>query len=90
MARFAVTYASLATASAVMLGDEALGPAPSGGAAAGTPAAAAWSQFADAAGRSVADSHQAVGELSRALSLAARIYEIADERSASDLTPVTP
>jgi hypothetical protein len=56
-----------------------------GGAAAQTPAAGAWSDFVDAAGRALRDTVQTVEGMSKALSMAARAYEIADEASARGL-----
>ena len=51
-----------------------------GGAAAQTPAAGAWSDFVDAAGRALGDTRaDGRGQLSKALSMAARAYEVADQ-----------
>jgi hypothetical protein len=55
------------------------------GAAAQTPAAGAWSDFVDTADRALRDTVQTVDDMSKALSMAARAYWIADQASARGL-----
>jgi hypothetical protein len=88
MSEFRVTPESLMLGSTMIStsgaggGDESLGY---GGAAAQTPAAGAWSDFVDTADRALRDTVQTVDGMSKALSLAARAYWIADEASARGL-----
>jgi hypothetical protein len=58
---------------------------PFGGAAAQTPAAGAWSDFVDAADQMLRSTTQAVDDMSKALSTAARAYQVADQASARGL-----
>lgn len=81
MSFFEVTAGSLQDASALLSSPETavLG---CGGAAAGTPAAGAWSGFVDTADAVLRASHAAEADLSSALSIAARAYVWADSSSA--------
>jgi hypothetical protein len=88
MTGFAVTTTHLVTASGLLTSDEAMGPMPAGGAAAGTPAAGAWSDFVDTGGQVVSGADTAISDLSRSVSLAARIYQMADEQSADSMQVV--
>lgn len=58
------------------------------GAAAQTPAAGAWSDFAGRADRTLIDAEQVCGDLARALSEAARAYELSDEAAASSMQAI--
>jgi len=88
MSEFRVTPESLILGSTMINtsgaggGGESLGY---GGAAAQTPAAGAWSDFVNSADRALRDTVETVEGLSKALSTAARAYEIADEASARGL-----
>jgi hypothetical protein len=55
------------------------------GAAAQTPAAGAWSHFAEQAGRAVADADEVSGDLARALTASANAYELSDEATAASM-----
>lgn len=88
MSEFRVTPESLMLGSSLMSTSGAGGGGENfsyGAAAAQTPAAGAWSDFVDAAGRALSDSVQSVEGMSKALSTAARAYEIADEASSRGL-----
>ena len=88
MSTFAVTTTHLVSASTLLLGDEITGPMPSGSAAASTPADGAWSDFVSCGLRVVTGAHTAITELSHSASLAARIYQMADEQSADSMQVV--
>jgi hypothetical protein len=88
MSTFAVTTGHLISASTLLLGDEITAAALPADAAADTPAAGAWSDFAGSGERVVSGAHTAITDLSRSVSLAARIYEMADERSADSMQVV--
>lgn len=86
MSSFSVSAAQLQDASRSVSGvDCRVTLSGQGGAASGTPAAGAWSQFADAADGVGAKLDVAAEDLARALSLAARAYQLADESAASSL-----
>jgi hypothetical protein len=85
MSSFQVTPASLRDGAAAL----SLSPAPVSlgdeGAAGGTPAAAAWMEFAGRADQSLTAGREAVVGLARALQTAASAYELADASAASSL-----
>jgi ApbE superfamily uncharacterized protein (UPF0280 family) len=88
MSQFRVTPESLMLGSSLISTSGAGGGGESfsyGGAAAQTPAAGAWSDFVDAAGRALGDTVQTVEGMSKALSMAARAYEVADQVSSRGL-----
>jgi ApbE superfamily uncharacterized protein (UPF0280 family) len=88
MSEFRVTPESLMLGSSMMITSGTGGGGESfsyGAAAAQTPAAGAWSDFVDAASRALGDTVQTVEGLSKALSTAARAYEIADQVSSRGL-----
>jgi hypothetical protein len=55
------------------------------GAAAQTPVSGAWAEFVGRADRALLDADEVSSELARALSGAARAYELSDEAAASSL-----
>lgn len=85
MATFQVTVENLQMGSALLSPAMGLDTSLSGGAATGTPVAGAWSTFVEDAERVRQTSRQALGDLSRSLSLAGRAYEIADQSAACSL-----
>lgn len=88
MSEFHVTPESLMLGSSMIATSGAGGGGESfsyGGAAAQTPAAAAWSDFVETADRVLRDSVQSVEDMSKALSMAARAYQVADQASSRGL-----
>jgi hypothetical protein len=88
MSGFQVTTSHLVTAAGLLATDESSGPMPDGGAAASTPAAGAWSDFVAAGAPVVSGAHTAITDLSQSVSLAARIYQMADQQSADSMQVV--
>ena len=82
---FEVTTENLQVASDLLWPGTGPGALASGGAAAGTPVAGAWSEFVNDADRAIQNSHQTISGLSRALSLAAQMYAIAEQSAICSL-----
>jgi len=55
------------------------------GAAAQTPVAGAWGEFVGRAGRALLDADEVSGDLVRALSEAARAYQLSDQAAAASM-----
>jgi hypothetical protein len=55
------------------------------GAAAQTPVAGAWAEFASRAGRALADADEVSADLARALQAAANAYLLSDETTAASM-----
>jgi hypothetical protein len=88
MVEFKVTPENLMMASSLVgtsgLGEGMLVMGPPD-AAAQTPAAGAWSQFVENADRALRSVHESVADLSNALSMAARAYQLSDQAGAASL-----
>ena len=79
MSRFSVVASDLTEASALLSGQEFAVFGTGGEGAAGTPVAGVWAGFVDNTDGVSRGSAHAVDGLSRALGLAGRAYELADD-----------
>ena len=86
MSGFRVVTEGLSLGSAVIAaGGSVVGLGGVSGAAAQTPVAGVWGEFVGRAGRALIDADEVSGDLVRALSEAARAYELSDQAAAASM-----